>query len=212
MAQGWKRLGRARPWYALLVAGLLAGAGAPSGWAAAPQDRIREILAAVAAVLDDPRLQGPAHEGERTHQVQQLIQDTFAFEVMAREALGAQWPRLTPQQREEFIPLFGALFTHSYQRLVVKFLPGRQTSYGRESIEQDRATVQTTLVVPQRQEQLTVDYRLIMQAQRWAVFDVVVDGVSLAGNYRAQFDKILRTTSYEALVQQIRRKLGEEAS
>ena len=131
---------------------------------------------------------------------------------MAREALGAQWPRLTPQQREEFIPLFGALFTHSYQRLVVKFLPGRQTSYGRESIEQDRATVQTTLVVPQRQEQLTVDYQLIMQAQRWAVFDVVVDGVSLAGNYRAQFDKILRTTSYEALVQQIRRKLGEEAS
>ena len=37
-------------------------------------------------------------------------------------------------------------------------------------------------------------------------------GVSLAGNYRAQFDKILRTASHEAPLQQIKRKLGEEAS
>lgn len=111
----------------------------------------------------------------------------------------------------EFIPLFGDLFEQSYNRLVLKFLPGRQTSYGKESIEQDRATVQTTLVVPKTKEQLGVDYRLIEKAQRWAVFDVVVDGVSIAGNYRAQFDKILRTSSYDMLVQQIKRKL-EQAS
>jgi phospholipid transport system substrate-binding protein len=162
-------------------------------------------------VLDDPQLQGPDQERERTRRVRSIIHDAFAFEEMAREALGAHWARLTPQQREEFIPLFGDVFERSYNRLVVKFLPGRQTSYGKEAVEQERATVQTTLVVPKMQEQLGVEYRLIEKAQRWAVFDVVVDGVSIAGNYRAQFDRILRTSSYDSLVQQIKRKLEQES-
>ena len=44
----------------------------------------------------------------------------------------------------------------------------------------------------------------------WDSHDVVIDGVSLAANYRAQFAKILRTSSYEALVQRIKDKIEEE--
>jgi phospholipid transport system substrate-binding protein len=209
MAQEWQRRRRKSLWLALMLACLIALTVPRSASAARPQERIEELLDAVSAVLDDPRLQGPGNEVERQERVRKIIHDTFAFEEMAREALGTNWARLTPQQREEFIPLFGELFEHSYNRLVLKFLPGRQTSYGRESIEQDRAIVQTTLVVPQKKEQLAVDYRLIEKAQRWAVFDVVVDGVSTAGNYRAQFEKILRTSSYDMLVQQIKRKLEQ---
>jgi ABC-type transporter MlaC component len=39
----------------------------------------------------------------------------------------------------------------------------------------------------------------------------VIDGVSLASNYRAQFSQILRNSSYEALVQRIKSKLEEES-
>jgi phospholipid transport system substrate-binding protein len=209
MSQGWKRPRGEIPWFALMVAVLIYLTFPLSALAARPQERIGELLDAVSAVLDDPRLQGPDKEVERKQRVRSIIHDTFAFEEMAREALGAYWARLAPQQREEFIPLFGDLFERSYNRLVLKFLPGRQTSYGMESIEQDRAIVKTTLVVPKMKEQLTVDYRLIEKAQRWAVFDVVVDGVSIAENYRTQFDKILRTSSYDMLVQQIKRKLEQ---
>lgn len=209
MAHVWRRPGGEIPWVARIVAVLISLAFPPSALAAGPQARIGELLDAVSAVLEDPRLQGPDKEVERQQRVRKIIHDTFAFEEMAKETLGAHWAGLTPRQREEFIPLFGDLFERSYSRLVLKFLSGRQISYGRESIEQDRATVQTTLVVPQRKEQLAVDYRLIETAQRWAVFDVVVDGVSLAGNYRAQFNKMLRTSSYDALVQQIKRKLEQ---
>jgi len=38
----------------------------------------------------------------------------------------------------------------------------------------------------------------------------VVDGVSLAGNFRAQFTKTIRASSYDALVQRIETKLAEE--
>jgi phospholipid transport system substrate-binding protein len=209
MFQGGKRQGGEIPGVVLMVAVFIALTVPRFAGAARPQERIRELLDAVSAVLDDPRLQGPDKEVERQQRVQRIIHDTFAFEQMAREALGAYWAKLTPQQREEFIPLFGDLFERSYNRLVLKFLPGRQTSYGPESIEQDRAVVKTTLIVPKMKEQLAVDYRLIETAQRWAVFDVVIDGVSIAENYRTQFEKILRTSSYDTLVQQIRHKLEQ---
>jgi phospholipid transport system substrate-binding protein len=43
------------------------------------------------------------------------------------------------------------------------------------------------------------------------VYDVVVDGVSLALNYRSQFDKIIRSSSYDALVQKIKSKLAQDS-
>jgi ABC-type transporter MlaC component len=52
---------------------------------------------------------------------------------------------------------------------------------------------------------------LVRHNERWAIYDVAIDGVSLAMNYRAQFSKILRTSSYEALAQRIRTKLEEES-
>jgi phospholipid transport system substrate-binding protein len=52
-----------------------------------------------------------------------------------------------------------------------------------------------------------VDYRLASLDGRWTVDDVVVDGVSLAGNYRAQFSKIIRTSSYETLLRRMRKSV-----
>jgi len=41
------------------------------------------------------------------------------------------------------------------------------------------------------------------------VYDVVVDGVSLVNNYRGQFARILRSSSYADLVEQLRKKVEE---
>ena len=35
---------------------------------------------------------------------------------------------------------------------------------------------------------------------RWWVYDLSVEGISLVANYRAQLNQIIRTSSYEALV------------
>jgi phospholipid transport system substrate-binding protein len=164
-------------------------------------------------VLKDPSLQGPDKQAERQQRVRQIILDTFDFEEMAKLALGPYWDRLTPpQQRTQFVSLFGTLFERSYNSLVLRFLAERQTIYGREAITQDRAVVQTTLVDQKTNGELPVEYRLIDKDQRWAVFDVSVDGVSLAQNYRAQFNRIIRNSSYDTLLQQIGSQVGEGSS
>ena len=176
---------------------------------AGPQERVQATLKAVSVVLEDPTLQGAKADQERKHRVRQIIFESFDFREMARESLGTDWGKLTPPQRDEFTELFGSLFERSYNRLVLRFLGERETLSGTESIQQDRATVATTLVSKQ-DAKLPVDYRLVRHGEQWAVYDVAIDGVSLAMNYRAQFSKILRTSSYEALAKRIRTKLEEE--
>jgi phospholipid transport system substrate-binding protein len=176
---------------------------------AGPQERVQATLKAVAAILEDPTLQEAKADQERRQRVRQIIFESFDFREMARESLGTHWGKLTPPQRDEFTELFGSLFERSYNRLVLRFLGERETLYGSESIQQDRATVATTLVSKQ-DAKLPVDYRLVRYNGQWAIYDVAIDGVSLAMNYRAQFGKILRTSSYEALAQRIKTKLQAE--
>ncbi len=173
-----------------------------------PRERVKEILGVVSTVLADPHLQGPDQEGERKQRVRRIIHDTFDFRAMSRESLATHWEKLTTAQREDFARLFGDLFEESYNRLVLRFLGASETRYGTESIEADRAVVQTVLV-RKNEGELPVDYHLLRDGQRWAVSDVVVDGVSLARNFRAQFDKTIRTSSYEALIEKMKAKLAQ---
>lgn len=174
-----------------------------------PRERVRTTLEAVTTVLRDPTLQGPAGEKARQQQVRSIIHDAFDFRTMAKETLGAQWAKLAPQQQDQFVNLFGTFFERSYNRLMVRFLSDRRTIYGDQSLESTRAVVHTTLV-SKNETKLPVDYQLVSNDQRWAIYDVVIDGVSLATNYRAQFTKILRTSSVEGLMQRIQDKLEEE--
>jgi phospholipid transport system substrate-binding protein len=178
-------------------------------WSAEPQDHVQTTLEAVAAVLHDPAIQASHQQAERQQRVRTIIYSAFDFRAMAQETLGTQWPTLLPPQQDDFVSLFGALFERSYNRLIVRFLGERQTLYGAESLENKRAVVQTTLV-SKNAAKLPVDYELVLREQRWAIADVVIDGVSLATNYRAQFAKILRTSSFETLVQRIKDKIAED--
>ena len=40
----------------------------------------------------------------------------------------------------------------------------------------------------------------------WAIYDVIIEGVSLVNNYRSQFNNILIKSSYKELVQKIKAK------
>jgi hypothetical protein len=57
--------------------------------------------------------------------------------------------------------------------------------------------------------EVTVDARLVRRGERWFVWDVEIAGVSLIGNYRAQFDRIIRRSSYAELVSQVTAKRDE---
>ena len=50
------------------------------------------------------------------------------------------------------------------------------------------------------------------KADRWLVYDVIIEGVSLVSNYRTQFNKIIQTSSFQELVKKMKSKQEELAS
>lgn len=195
----------------ILVAGCVVAllTSSTSALAREPLERVKGTLEAILAIVNDPGLQGPEKEAERKGGVKRIIYDRFNFEVMARESLGVHWAKLTARQREEFVDLFGDLFEKSYNRLVIKFLPERKTLYGTEAVDGDHALVRTTMV-SKNDDRLPVDYRLKKKGPRWVLYDVVIDGVSIVRNYQTQFNKIIRLSSYEALVKKMKIRQQEQ--
>ena len=60
-----------------------------------------------------------------------------------------------------------------------------------------------------KKTEIPLDYRLLLKGGDWKAYDVMVDGISPVRNYREQFATILRSSSYEHLVQILRDKMAQ---
>ncbi|HEY9073876.1 MAG TPA: ABC transporter substrate-binding protein, partial [Desulfobaccales bacterium] len=187
-----------RPWliFSLLLAACCtcfspALAESPSGY-------IRGILGRVMAIQSDPGMAGPNHEAERGRLIHQIVAVSFDFPMMAHDALGSEYGRLSGGQRQEFIDTFSYLFQDSYTRMVLKFLKKENITYGHQSQEGDKGRVDTTIVRPN--ETIPVSYRMHRAHGGWLLYDVIVDGVSILQNYRSQFSQVVRTKGFSFLL------------
>ncbi|HZS34604.1 MAG TPA: ABC transporter substrate-binding protein, partial [Methylomirabilota bacterium] len=113
----------------------------------------------------------------------------------------------SPKEREEFSALFADLLERSYVNKIEAY-SGERIVYEQEAVDGDQATVRTKLVTKSG-TQVPIDYRMFKAGERWRVYDVIIENVSLVGNYRAQFNRIIQQSGYPDLVQRLRTKQEE---
>jgi phospholipid transport system substrate-binding protein len=135
--------------------------------------------------------------------LEQVVGDRFDYQEMSKRALGAPWNTLSDKDKQEFVGLFRTLLTNSYADKIETY-SGEGVQYINERTEKDYAEVRTKVLTGKTE--IPLDYRLLNKGNDWRVYDVVVDGVSLVNNYRGQFSKILRSSTYADLVDQLRKK------
>jgi phospholipid transport system substrate-binding protein len=192
-----RRLGRVGVLAASFVLGVVSGA-----LAGPPSDQLKTGIEKVVHVLADPSLKGTAKARERRDTLREITGPLFDWSEMASRALGRHWQPRTEAERQEFVRLFHDLLERSYLSTLERY-NGERVTFGAESVEGDQATIRTQ-VLNKEGQQLPVDYRMVRRGDRWLVFDVLIEGVSLVANYRAQFDQIIRTGSYEKLVEKLK--------
>jgi phospholipid transport system substrate-binding protein len=188
---------RVTRWSALLGVGLLLLPGA-SVEAGAPTDQLKASIEQVIRVLEDPALKPAPKTRERREAIRKIADTIFDFEETAKRALGPHWQALGEKDRQEFVGLFANLLERSYISRIERYR-GEQIVYTGDSIDGNLATVRTRFTTRKGVE-VQVDYRALRRGERWMVYDVNVEGVSLVNNYRTQFNKIIRTGSYQELV------------
>jgi phospholipid transport system substrate-binding protein len=204
-------MSRAYKWVGVgvLLSGLLLVSTPSRAQAGEPQEKVRETIDAVLAVLQDKSLQGEENTGRRRAKMRQAVFQRFGFEEMAQRALGQYWPKRTPAEKKEFVSLFSDLLERSYITKIESYTDEQQVLYTKESIDQDNPSVRTEIVV-KRDANVEVVYQLLRRDGSWQVYDVVIEGVSLVNNYRTQFNNIISRESYEALVKKLKLKLEQE--
>jgi phospholipid transport system substrate-binding protein len=173
------------------------------GYAGAPTDCMKTTIDEVLRILRDKELKQPGKAEERRRQLEKVVEARFDYPEMSRRALGAPWNNLSDQDKQEFVGLFRTLLTNTYAERIETY-SGEGVQYLNERMEKDYAEVRTKVL--SGKADIPLDYRLINKAEDWRVYDVVVDGISLVNNYRGQFSKILRESTYSDLVDQLRKK------
>jgi phospholipid transport system substrate-binding protein len=180
---------------------LAAGAATPAR-AGAPTDQVREYTDAVIKVLEDPALKADDKRHERRAAVRKIAVEVFDVQETARRALGPHWRERTPQQRDEFVQLFADLLEQTYISKIDLF-GGERLRFTDEKVDGDHAVVRAKVLTKQSAD-VPVEARMLRRGDRWLIYDVLIENISLIGNYRAQFDRIIRTSSYEELVKRLR--------
>jgi phospholipid transport system substrate-binding protein len=164
---------------------------------------MKSTIDEVLRIVQDKELKQPEKTQERRQRLEKVIGDRFDYSEMSKRSLGAPWNTLSDTDKQEFVVLFKTLLTNSYAEKIETY-SGEGVQYINERTEKDYAEVRTKVLTGKTE--IPLDYRLLNKGNDWWVYDVVVDGVSLVNNYRGQFSKILRSSTYADLVDQLRKK------
>ena len=186
---------------AATVAGLALAVLATAPAAAGPVgDQFRADLTRVLKAVEDTEGRS---ESARRAAIRAAAEPVFDWREMSARALATHWGARSESEREEFVRLFTDLVERAYITKVERY-NGEPVKFVGEKVEGNLAVVQTRFQ-PTKGPEVPMDYRLISKdGGRWLVYDVVIEGVSLIGNYRTQFDRVIRQSSYAALVDRLK--------
>jgi phospholipid transport system substrate-binding protein len=167
-----------------------------------PESRLKSSVDEVVTLV-----KGATNRDALIASVKPVIGKILNFGVMTKRSIGPGWRQLTPAQQEEATKLFTTLILRTY---TAKFTPGECPSVDYKtssSTAPGRVEIPTTSIY--RGSRYDVIYRMEEQNGSWLITDVIIEGVSLVADYRAQFDSEFKSGGSQAVMQALRRSVAQ---
>lgn len=150
---------------------------------------------------------GPGDHNGKLAALKSLLRNFLDTDALGKKSMGKHLDGKSPEQVKTFLDLFRELFIRTYvQRLLLFDAPDFE--YGDEKVSGDTATVATFIVTPR--DKFSADYRLEKKKEGWLATDILIEGVSLADNFKSQFDKALAKGSFDDLIDRLQKKLDKK--
>ena len=187
-------------------------ASAAASPAVMPRDVVQGAVARVIATLEEAKFNQPGEvltavgpNAERVRgEIRRIATDLFDFDEVARRALSRHWAGRTRAEQTEFTSLFTDLLERSYVGKIESY-SGEKIVYTGEVVDGNYATVRSRIITRRRTD-TALDYRMHEVDGRWKVYDVLIDGVSFVSTYRSEFNRVIQSSSYEELIERLRKK------
>jgi phospholipid transport system substrate-binding protein len=176
----------------------------------APAARAAQDPTEVVKALVNPALQILADKTtplkDRQQKLRDLINGNFDFVAMSRSALGRHWKDLNNQQRDNFTQAFTAFLQDSYLSRIHDY-SGQQVNFrGQTQIDAANYEVKTNIDQPAGKVPIQVNYTLRQDNGKWLIYDVTVANISIAANYRNQFNRVINSQGFDTLLADLKKK------
>jgi phospholipid transport system substrate-binding protein len=192
----------------LLVASVAMAPGAasepdPRKAQALVQDATEEML----SVLRDAA--GEDDVESIRQKLEDIILPKLDFVTMTKLAVGRNWLDASDEQKRALVGAFRKLLVRTYADSLaeyedqkIEFLPLEPGN------EPERVRVRSK-VIQKNDDDIPVHYRLRYNSGDWAVYDIVIDGVSLVRTYRSSFASQIDQGGIAALIEKLEQKNAE---
>lgn len=191
-----------------ILAIVLAFASGPAV-AADPEDAqrlVRESTEEMLQVLREDAADGQVDMDRVRAALDELILPNLDFVTMTKLAVGRDWLKAESDQKRTLVRQFRELLVSTYARSLreyddqeLEFLP-LEAGAGAERVKVRSRVSQADGA------DVAVEYSLHHRNDRWQVFDIAVDGVSLVTSYRSSFSDIVSREGIDGLIAHIKEK------
>ena len=172
--------------------------------AGSPLEQVRATVDRVLAIVRNPDQKSKAQIDAQRSQLVEVISPRFDFSEMAKRSLGRHWAGRTAEEQREFVKVFAALMGNSYADNIESYTT-QNVLYIRQREDRNYAQVDTKIVAETRSP-LSINYKLHSVDREWKIYDLVIEDISIVGNYRSQFDRIITRSSFAELVRTMKEK------
>jgi phospholipid transport system substrate-binding protein len=171
-----------------------------------PDALVRQITDDVMnAILKDKALQA-GDKQKALALAEEKILPHIDFRAMTRLALGRNWSKASPAQREQVVNGFRSMLIRTYSNAIGTYQGQKmEVKPTRMDPGDTDVTVRNSYLSPGRPA-VQVDYRMEKQPDGWKIYDIVFDGVSLVATYRSEFAQQVRDGGIEGLIARLGRK------
>lgn len=157
-------------------------------------------------ILKDPGLQGRKKRTERWAELRQVSDRAFDWSAMSQRSIGVHWRKLDNAERERFVTTFKELLANHYLGQIDNFSGKERLEFKGTSETPEGVEVKMVLVTASRE---TVPLHFFVD-DRPKVYDVSIEGVSIANHYRGVFNRQLTNGSFDALMKKLERKVARK--
>ena len=142
--------------------------------------------------------------GETKERLKDVINSFMDFNELSRIALGKYWKERTEVEKKDFVNVFQQLIRNSSVKKLEIYQADRMV-YEEPEINGSKAKV--TTVAYKKRKQFEIIYKMHKVDNEWKTYDLEIDGVSTARNYRDSFYKQIAKTSYKEMYDKLVRRL-----
>lgn len=182
--------------------------GISSASATDPVVFVKDAVDEIISILQDEKLAVPTRKAERKKRVVIIVEKKFDFREMSMRALAKHWQERSPEEQDRFVFLFKTLLENTYIAKIETY-SGEKVVFKKAALQGDKAIVYSELI--RKNVETPVNYKLKNNDDRWMVYDVEVEGVSLVNNYRTQFASILGKENFAGLIAKLEEKVSKGA-